>query len=186
MSAVERLDDESLPDDGFEIIDGELVEKTTTAKHGQAQAKIVSKVDGPFGRRPGGSLPGGWIFATEALTYFAANQKYRPDVAGWRRERMPALLDEPIITVIPDWVCEVLSPRKEKNDTVKKMRAYHRAKVPHYWIVDTIVETVTIHRWSADGYVVVLIGERGEKIRAEPFDAVPLQVGVFFGDDEEE
>jgi Uma2 family endonuclease len=57
-------------------------------------------------------------------------------------------------------------------------------KVPHYWILDPTEETLAVHRWSADGYVEVLAAQRGERVRAEPFDAVELEVGAFFGDDE--
>ncbi len=45
---------------------------------------------------------------------------------------------------------------------------------------------MTVYRWTPDGYSEVLVAERGETVRAEPFEAIPLQVGLFFGDDEDE
>jgi Uma2 family endonuclease len=87
--------------------------------------------------------------------------------------------------VRPDWVCEILSSNK-RNDLIKKKRVYHRHQVPHYWIIDPEQETLAVYRWAQDGYTEVLVGERGDVIRAEPFDAVPLAVGVVFGDDEED
>jgi Uma2 family endonuclease len=87
--------------------------------------------------------------------------------------------------VRPDWVCEILSTNKS-NDVIRKKRVYHRHQVPHYWIIDPAKETLAVYRWTADGYVEILAAERGETVRAEPFDAIPLQVGVLFGDDEGE
>jgi Uma2 family endonuclease len=177
----------ALPDQGhsFEIIEGSLVEKETSAEHGVAQSRI-GRVLGPFDRRPGGRLPGGWWFATEALIDFGPKQLLRPDVVGWRRERMPERPTGTVVSVPPDWICEIISPSNASNDTVKKKRIYHQHQVPHYWLLDPAQETLSVLRWSPDGYIEVLSALRGERVKAEPFDAIELQVGVFFGDDEEE
>jgi hypothetical protein len=55
--------------------------------------------------------------------------------------------------------------------------------VAHYWLVDPRDSTLTVMRWSADGYVTRLSAERGEIVRAEPFDAIEIAVGTLFGDD---
>jgi Uma2 family endonuclease len=83
----------------------------------------------------------------------------------------------------PDWVCEVISPNNANVDTVKKLRLYHRDELPHYWLVDPRDATLTVMRWSADGYVTVLRAERGETVRPEPFGEIELAVGTLFGDD---
>jgi Uma2 family endonuclease len=177
----------ALPDHGhgYEIIDGELVEKETSAEHGVAQSRI-GRLLGPFDRRPGGRLPGGWWFATEVLVDFGDGQQVRPDVVGWRRERMPERPTGVVITVPLDWICEIISPSNASTDTVKKKRVYHKHQVPHYWLLDPVRETLSVLRWSPDGYTEVVSAMRGERVRAEPFDAIELSVGVFFGDDEEE
>jgi Uma2 family endonuclease len=170
----------------YELIDGELVPKEAArGEHGTAQTKLAEKV-GPYNRRPGGRFPGGWWFATEVLVDLGSGQAYRPDIAGWRRERMPQRPTGVPITVRPDWICEILSPGNASHDTIKKMRGYHRAEVPHYWILDPMQETLEVYRWHQDGYLLVQGAQRSERIRAEPFDAVELQVGVFFGDEEED
>lgn len=168
-----------------ELIDGELIEKSiATGRHGGAQAKTTAKLD-PYNRRAGRGGPGGWIIATEVQIRFAADQAPRPDVAGWRRERMDTLPADPVITVIPDWICEILSPSNATNDTVRKKRLYYRHRVTHYWIIDPIGESLTVYRWTPDGYLEVLAAERSERVRAEPFEAIDLLVGVFFGDDDD-
>jgi Uma2 family endonuclease len=168
-----------------EIIDGVLIEKeAASGRHGGAQGRLFRRL-GPYDRRPGGRLPGGWWFATEVEVLFEDSQVFRPDIAGWRRERLAELPAEVPITVRPDWVCEILSKNK-RNDLIKKKRLYHRHAVGHYWIVDPVEETLSVHRWHADGYVEVLAADRDERVRAEPFDAVELRVGVLFGDDDDE
>lgn len=166
-----------------EIIDGELVEKeAATGKHGQAQGRVFRAL-GPYDRRSSNGHPGGWIFATEAEIEFSPVDIFRPDVSGWRRERLASFPDDFPIKVRPDWVCEILSTNK-RHDRIKKKRAYHRYGVPHYWLVDAREEILAFDRWSEAGYVEVLSAERGEAVRAEPFEAIELRVSTLFGDDE--
>lgn len=168
-----------------ELIDGDIIEKdAASGEHGNAQHK-VSIFTGPFDRRPGGRWPGGWWFATEVEIDFDPANTLRPDVTGWRRARVPDRPRGTPIRVRPDWVCEFLSSNR-RNDLVKKKRAYHRHQVPHYWILDPAEETLAVYRWTPDGYVEILGAERGERVRAEPFEAIELEVGVLFGDEEEE
>jgi Uma2 family endonuclease len=168
-----------------ELIEGALTDRgATSGEHGTAQFRL-SRHMGPFDRRPGGRWPGGWWFATEVDVYFDPANTLRPDVVGWRRERVQERPRGVPILVRPDWVCEVLSSNK-RNDLVKKKRVYHRHQVPHYWIVDPEQETLLVYRWAPDGYIEVLVAERGDLVRAEPFEAIPLAVGVVFGDDEED
>ncbi len=56
--------------------------------------------------------------------------------------------------------------------------------MPHYWLVDPAEESLSVYRWHADGCVEVRVAERAEAVRAEPFDAIALHVGVLFGDDD--
>jgi hypothetical protein len=58
--------------------------------------------------------------------------------------------------------------------------------VPHYWIGNPEEKTLVVHRWSDSGYVIVLTAASGETVRAEPFDAVELRVGILFGDEEDD
>jgi Uma2 family endonuclease len=94
---------------------------------------------------------------------------------------MPA---EVPIRVVPDWVCEILSTNRA-NDLVRKKRVYHVHRVGHYWILDPGGETLLVYRWGPDGYIEVLAAQRGERVRAEPFVEIELDVGVPLGDDEE-
>jgi Uma2 family endonuclease len=170
-----------------EIIAGELVQKATpSGEHGGAQAALAGTLFGPFNRHGGGRHPGGWWFGTEVEIELEPHEIYRPDVVGWRRERVAARPTGTPVRIRPDWVCEVLSPSNARDDQVTKFDTYCRAQIPHYWIVDPALETLRVHRWTKDGYLVVTNAQRGQRVRAEPFEAVELQVGVLFGDDPEE
>lgn len=168
-----------------EVIDGVLVEKeAASGRHGRAQLRLSRRL-GPYDRRPGGRWPGGWWFATEVEIFFEEFQVFRPDVAGWRLERLAEPPAEVPIMVRPDWICEILSKNK-RNDLIKKKRVYHRHQVGHYWIVDPVEETLAVHRWHADGYVEVLIADREERVRAEPFDAIDFRVAALFANDDDD
>jgi hypothetical protein len=45
--------------------------------------------------------------------------------------------------------------------------------------------TLTVLRWMPEGYLGVISALRGERVCAEPFDAVEFRVGVLFGDDDD-
>lgn len=168
-----------------ELRDGQIVEKAAPSpQHGDAQAGIVSALRPHFQRQLGGrGGPGGWWLLTEVEVLLETEDIVRPDVVGWRRETCPERPSATPVTQRPDWICEVVSPSNANDDTVRKLRLYQRIRLPHYWLVDPRDATLTVLRWSSDGYVTVLRAERGERVRAEPFAAIEISVGTFFGDD---
>lgn len=168
-----------------EIINGVLVRKAMPRfRHGGAQSGLSSALVGPYGRRRGG--PGGWRFASEVEITFSPTDILRPDVAGWRRERLAEIPDEWPVSVRPDWVCEILSPSNPENDLFKKILVYQRAQVGHYWILDPVAESLAVYRWTAEGFLLVTVAREDERVRIEPFDAVELSVrGLVTGDEEE-
>ena len=130
-------------------------------------------------------MPGGWWIGTEVEVELAPNHVYRPDIAGWRRDRVPERPTGTPIAIRPDWICEVLSPSNPGTDRVKKLNYYHQFHVPHYWIVDPMEASLSVFRWTADGYLLALAATREARVRAEPFDAVELPVATLFGEDDE-
>ena len=175
----------ALPEDArIELIDGDFIEKAApNIDHARAQLGFGYLIKGQFDRKPGGPRgPGGWWIGSE-VDVALDGRVYRPDIAGWRRERTPIVPKERPISVRPDWICEIVSDSNRTTDTVKKVRRYHQAGVPHYWILDQAGRSLTVHRHGPEGYVLVLVAEAGERVRAEPFEAVELLVGELLGDD---
>lgn len=165
-----------------ELIAGEIVEKATpSAEHGTTQLEVGSRLIGPFGREPPSGGPGGWWFMTEVEVRFTS-EICRPDVVGWRRDVVGQRPRGKVIDACPQWVCEVLSEDR-RNDLVRKKHIYHRHQVGHYWILDPEQGTLAVYRWHADGYLEVLSAERGQVVRAEPFDVIELPVSGLFGDE---
>jgi Uma2 family endonuclease len=149
----------------------------------EERRRTVGELRQAFAGRPGGPRrPGGWWLATE-VDILLDGRGYRPDIVGWRRERAPAPLEDRPVTLLPDWICEVVSESNRGVDTVTKLRRYHQAGLPHYWILDQVDRTLTLHRHTADGYLVALRAEEHERVRAEPFDAIELHVAVLLGAD---
>ena len=165
-----------------ELIEGVIEPKgAASAEHGAAQVKLSEYV-GPFHRRPSGSAPGGWWFGTEVDVYFDEENTFRPDVTGWRRDRVPERPSGALVSIRPDWVCEILSTNR-RNDIVKKKRVYHRHQLPHYWILDPLEKTLSVFRWAEPGYVLVLAAVAEDLVHPEPFDALEVVVAELFGDD---
>lgn len=167
-----------------ELLSGELVRRADpSAEHGIAQVGVVRAVAPPFQRRFGSGGPGGWWILTEVEVLLESGSLVRPDVVGFRRERCPERPTGAPLKLRPDFTCEIVSESNAHVDTVKKLRLYHQAALPYYWLVDPRDSTLTVMRYSPDGYVTLLRAERHEVVRAEPFDAVEIPVGTLFGDD---
>ena len=170
-----------------EVLDGDLLPKAMPGgEHGGAQGNLRGWLR-PFQSRPGGAdRPGGWWFATEVTLDLATHQVVQPDLVGWRRERTPEQPKGYPVRLLPDWVCEIMSDGDaRRRDGIQKRRIYADLGVPHFWLVDTERESLAVLRLTERGYVEVLEAGRGERIRAEPFEAMELQVGILFGEDEE-
>lgn len=174
------------PDRRVELIDGAFVEKTAPdTPHATSQVAVVGNLYPRFYGRSGGSGAGegGWWLLAEADVQLGANG-FRPDVAGWRRERSPEgpPTGRPI-TLRPDWVCEIVSDSNRANDTIRKLRYYFEAGIPHYWVLDPALGTLTVFEHEPRGYLSILFADRDQRVRAKPFDSLELKVGVLLGDD---
>src|SRR5436309_2548493 len=73
-----------------EVIDGELITSPRPAlPHALAASAIGAGLFDPFNRPPGGAAkPGGWWILYEPELHLG-DDILVPDLAGWRRERMP-------------------------------------------------------------------------------------------------
>jgi len=160
-----------------EIIDGDLFASPRPASpHALASSMLGAALIGGFGGEPGGAgVPGGWWILFEPELHFRRDVLV-PDLAGWRRERMPTVPDVAAFELAPDWACEVISPSTGEIDRGRKMRVYARERVGHLWIVDPILRTLEVYRLENGRWVVASTHAGTEQVRAEPFDAVALEM----------
>jgi len=161
-----------------EIIDGEMVVQPRPAvPHARAASQLMGEVSAPFNRGKGG--PGGWIILHEPELHLHGDALV-PDLAGWRRERMPEVPQDAAIELAPDWVCEVLSPSTQGHDRVKKMGVYARERVAHIWLVDPLAQTLEVYAWSERAWLRIQVAQGAEKVRAAPFDALELELAALW------
>lgn len=163
-----------------EIIDGDLsLMPRPAAPHAAAATALGEELGPPFKRGRGG--PGGWILLDEPEVHLASDVLVS-DLAGWPRSRLPAIPNEPFLTLAPDWICEVLSTSTEATDRARKLPIYAREQVAHVWLVDPIIRTLEILRRNADGWTLVAVFEGDARVRADPFDAIELDLGALWAD----
>jgi Uma2 family endonuclease len=103
-----------------------------------------------------------------------------PDLAAWRRERMPVIPDVPYFTLAPDWVCEVVSPGTEALDRVKKRGIYAREGVAHLWLVNPLPMTVEVYALTGASWLLHASHHGSVRVRLPPFDAVELDLGRWW------
>jgi Uma2 family endonuclease len=99
-----------------------------------------------------------------------------PDLAGWRRERLPAVPDAAFFTLAPDWICEVLSPGTARLDRQRKLAIYARDRVTHAWLLDRVERTLEVLRLEGQQWVIAAVHAGDEEVRAEPFDVTVLSL----------
>ncbi len=146
------------------------------------QSGVNFEIVGPFARRGGPRAPGGWWIGTEMDIELAANDVVRPDIAGWRRERVPELPKTFPCRTVPDWVCEVLSPSTAARDRGPKATLYYGAGVAWFWVVDPANRVVEVLRRGERAWEVAATSGGG-MARLPPFEAAEIFVGRFFGED---
>jgi Uma2 family endonuclease len=163
-----------------EIVDGELfVSPRPASPHARTSSVLGVEIGAPFDRGRGG--PGGWWVLDEPELHFGEDVLV-PDLAAWRRERMTAVPNARFFTLVPDWVCEVASPSTEYLDRRRKRPIYAREGVGHLWIVNPLTRTLVIHRRIPEGWLVVATHGGDERVRAEPFDAIELDLAALWID----
>jgi Uma2 family endonuclease len=163
-----------------EIVDGDLhVSPRPASRHALAASVLGSALGPPFHHGRGG--PGGWWILFEPELHFGEDVLV-PDLAGWRRQRMPEFPDTAAFTLAPDWVCEIVSPSTERLDRAKKMPVFARENVLHLWLVNPVARTLEVYRLAEGRWLLLATHEGAARVRPEPFHAVELDLGPLWGE----
>ncbi len=164
-----------------ELIHGVLHTQPRPApRHAFAASSLSSAIFDPFCLGRGG--PGGWLILDEPELHLQSDVLV-PDLAAWRRERMPRLPDTAFIELAPDWICEVLSPGNAAFDRGVKMPRYATAGVNHAWLLDPIEKTLEVFKLSTTKpakWILLHTYSGEEPIYPEPFDALPFELNLLW------
>lgn len=167
-----------------EVIDGELhAMPRPRRRHTRVASKLGAGLDGPFDA--GREGPGGWVTLDEPEIRLGRTPDILvPNLAGWRRERVPEDFfseEAPAyFDLAPDWVCEVLSESTEAIDRGRKMRIYRREGVSHLWLLDPRFKSLEVWTLDAKRWREVDTFEGDVRVRAEPFEAIELDLSALW------
>jgi Uma2 family endonuclease len=159
-----------------EILGGELyTQPRPGGRHGLVGRGLSGNLINPFDFGRAG--PGGWWIIFEPEVHFVRDVEVAvPDLAGWRRERMPSVPEGHRFEVVPDWVCEILSPATAKKDRVVKLPIYARYGVAYVWLVDPAAQTLEAFELRDGCWLLIAVLKDDDKVAVPPFDAVEFSL----------
>jgi hypothetical protein len=161
-----------------EILYGKLVTHPRPAMpHSIASHALSGELSGPFQKGRGG--PGGWIFGFEPELHLGPHVVV-PDIAAWRRERLPVMPSKAFVETPPDWICEVISPSTETHDKGPKRRISATYGVGHLWHLDPLVRQLEVFELHESKWVLHEVYQDNEPVKAPPFDAITFSLGDLF------
>jgi Uma2 family endonuclease len=157
-----------------EIIYGSLYTQPSPApRHGAAQAALSVELGNPFQKGNGG--PGGWTFIIVPELHIDGHVLV-PDMAGWRRERMPTMPKTAYVEIAPDWICEILSDSTAARDRNEKRAVYGAIGVQFLWLLDPRVKVLECFSLVADNWLLSGTFSGDTMVRATPFDAIEFSL----------
>jgi Uma2 family endonuclease len=162
-----------------QIIHGQLITLPRPApRHALASSTLGTEIGGPFHQgRSGG--PGGWWILFEPELHLGRDILV-PDLAGWRRERMPALPETAFFALAPDWICEVLSPATAQMDRVDKLGIYAAHAVAHAWLIDPDARTLEVFSLRDGQWFREQALKEADEVRAPPFHAIAFSLAALW------
>lgn len=164
-----------------EIIEGALVTHPRPApRHALAYSSLGHELMGPFQKGRGG--PGGWWILDEPELHLGPHVLV-PDLAGWRRERLPRLPETAWFELAPDWVCEIISPATARHDRISKSRIYAAFEVRHLWLVDPDARTLEAMALKDGQWLIAAVFADDEEVAAPPFAEVPFSLANLWEPD---
>jgi len=90
---------------------------------------------------------------------------------------MPQIPRDQRFEVVPDWVCEVLSPGTESKDRKVKMPFYARYGVHYAWIVNPADKVLEAYVLEGGSWSTVDRYQGNDKVSAPPFGEITVALG---------
>ncbi len=168
------------PNKVAEVIEGTLyLNPRPTPRHTVASSGVGASISPPYHYGRGG--PGGWWILDEPELHLGEDILV-PDLAGWRRERMPEVPEMAYFTLAPDWVCEILSPSTRSLDLGMKREIYARECVVHLWFVDPSSRTLEAFELHDGQWVILKTLTEKDAVSLPPFEAISFSLGDLWSD----
>jgi Uma2 family endonuclease len=96
-------------------------------------------------------------------------------------EHLGRFVDDVTIEGAPDLVVEIISPSTASRDKAHKLRVYHAAGVPWYWLVEAESLFITEYRHTPDGYLVNQIAPPMELFAPALFPGLAFRMAELMG-----
>lgn len=157
-----------------EIIHGQLITQPRPAsKHARTASILNGELITAYDLGRNG--PGGWWILFEPELHLNGNILV-PDLAGWRRERMPKFPDSAYFDSAPDWICEILSPGTARIDRAVKMPIYAEQALSWLWLIDPGLHTLEVYQRQNQHWLLEHTWQNDDVINAPPFADISLQL----------
>lgn len=161
-----------------EIVNGQLHTHPRPAPiHARASSSLGDELVSPYDKGRGG--PGGWWILDEPELHLGSDI-FVPDLAGWRRERMPELPETAWFELAPDWLCEILSPSTARFDRAEKMPSYAQHGVPYLWLIDPDLKILEAYELNEGKWVLQITLDNDKPVSVRPFDAIEFPLSALW------
>lgn len=161
-----------------EILNGRLhPHPRPSPKHAHVTSSLDGRLFDPLGEGNGG--PGGWWLLVEPEVHLGAHVIV-PNLAGWRKARLPALPDDAWISLSADRACEVLSPSTAQTDRSVKLPVYAKHGVCDCWLVDPALRMLEVYELKDARWTLLVTQKEGGSVRMPPFDAIAFPLDALW------
>ena len=177
-----------------QLIDGELyLHARPVDPHVRASGKLYSAIDllydsnfdnDDYGDGDGdgdGDGPEEWAIMPEPELRLGKDVLV-PDIAGWRVSKYPRNQANSFSEVVPNWVCEVLSPTTRHIDLGRKRDIYAREGVSHHWIVEPKERTLQVSELSGGKWLPISTLSDAERVSVPPFEKLNISLSRLWLD----
>jgi Uma2 family endonuclease len=174
-------DIEALPDGRTgEIIDGDLyVSGRPRARHQVAISGAFAELVPAMRSKPPKKR---WQLLFETEIWFGRDRENLlvPDIAGWHLDRLRDVPDVQTLEIVPDWVCEGLSPSTARIDKGRKREIYAKHKVGHVWYANPDLRELDILELNRGTYRLIKTASGNERGVFAPFEH-KIDLAKFWG-----
>src|SRR5256885_12587680 len=167
------------PDDGrrYELYDGEVIVVPSPFLRHQRVALHLVDVLLAYEKATGGV-----VVPAPFDIVFSEHNVVQPDVVFFRAERRHLVKDWEVTRAAPDLAVEVLSRNTEARDRGRKMQLLARFRVPEYWLVDPLKNTLEIYTLDDGAYRLATTADETQDVHSPTLPRLAFQTARLFAE----